>query len=141
MALEQKRFEITRKQQRVVTLIMVLYHVFFGAFYICFIVYQHDLRNRTPDYCSAKAFVGKANIKQLLGFYNVSRLIVTVIINTWLLVVTGILSRTIRKSTDDWTLIKNNRRLLMIIWGFIILYSTFVIQETCFVIWGYQSFF
>ena len=141
MALEQKRFEITRKQQRVVTLIMVLYHVFFGAFYIWFIFYQHDLRNSKPEYCSAKAFLGKQNIRQLLGVYNVSRQIVTVIINTWLLVVTGILSRTIRKSTDDWTLIKNNRRLLMIIWGFIILYTTFVIQETCFVIWGYQSFF
>ena len=42
---------------------------------------------------------------------------------------------------DDWTLKKNNRRLLVVIWCFIIVYSSWSVQDICVILFGYKNFF
>ena len=123
------------------TRITIFYHIIAAAFYAAFIIFEHYFRSTKPEYCYPIAFVGKDYMKRLFGFYPYFRIIVTVLINTWLIIVTSILSRTIRKQTDDWTLQKNNKRLLVIIWSFIIVYSAFDIQEVLVFIGGYRTLF
>ena len=55
------------------------------------------------------------------------KLVVSSLIVLWLILATMILSRMLRSETEDWTLTKNNGRLLVVIWGFIIAYSSTII--------------
>ena len=123
MFLEQKRIKITRKHQSIVTLVMILYHILSSLFVFLYILHEHKFRNSDKEkYCNPAAFIDAANSGALIGTYNYCRTTVAVIMIVWLTVVTSLLSRTIKLGTNDWTLKKNNKRLLVIIWTFIIVY-------------------
>ena len=62
-------------------------------------------------------------------------------INVWLIAVTLMLSRILQAETEDWTLMKNNRRLLLVVWGFIIAFSGWTILDVYIYFIGYKSVF
>ena len=68
------------------------------------------------------------NYKKLEGDTNTIRFFVSTFITVWLIVATFTLSRMLRSYTEDWTLTKKNGRLLVVIWGFIIAYSCWLID-------------
>lgn len=139
--LEVRRISITRRRQRLVTGFMVFYH--FGVIFIYGYLIQSQHIARYPDLCSAVAFVKQysEDDRPQLGIYNYFRFATTMIINCWLLIITAMISTTIRKLSDDWTLKKNNRRLLVVIWCFIIVYSSWSVQDICVILFGYKNFF
>ena len=62
-------------------------------------------------------------------------------INVWLIAVTLMLSRILQAETEDWTLMKNNRRLLLVVWGFIIAFSGWTVLDVYIYFIGYKSVF
>ena len=121
---------------------MILYHFATVAFYIVYIVYEHNLRNEKPQlYCISTAFVGRDLIQSLIGFYSLFRIVMIIMINTWLIFATASLSKIVRKETEDWSLTKNNRRLIVIIWAFVTAYSGWFFFELFTFFRGYHSLF
>ena len=78
---------------------------------------------------------------RLNGSQFVTRYLGSIFINTWLIVVTFKLSRMLRTETENWTLTKNNLRLLTIVWGYIISYLSLTIYDIYISIAGYKSIF
>ena len=78
---------------------------------------------------------------KLNGSQFVTRYLGSSIINTWLIVVTFKLSRMLRTETENWTLTKNNLRLLTIVWGYIISYLSLTVYDIYISIAGYKSIF
>ena len=123
MALEQRRIRMTRNRQRIVTASMVIHHIVSGCFYASYVVYEHDIRTNGPvKYCSPNIFIGHSAGSDLVEAINLYKIIMNLIVVVWLVVVTSILSKTVRNASDGWTLKRNNRRLLVIIWAFITVY-------------------
>ena len=78
---------------------------------------------------------------RLNGSQFVTRYLGSIFINTWLIVVTFKLSRMLRTETENWTLTKNNGRLLVVVWGFIAAYSSTIIFAILVLKYGYKSVF
>ena len=77
----------------------------------------------------------------LNGDQFVTRYFGSIFINTWLIIVTFKLSRMLRTETENWTLTKNNLRLLTIVWGYIISYLSLTVYDIYISIAGYKSIF
>ena len=69
------------------------------------------------------------------------KLVVSSLIVLWLILATMILSRMLRSETEDWTLTKNNGRLLVVVWGFITAYSSTIIFAILVLEYGYKNVF
>ena len=78
---------------------------------------------------------------RLNGDQFVTRYFGSIFINTWLIIVTFKLSRMLRTETENWTLTKNNLRLLTIVWGYIISYLSLTVYDIYISIAGYKSIF
>ena len=63
------------------------------------------------------------------------------IVIVWLTVVTYQLSKTIKMGSSDWTLKKNNKRLLVIIWTFICVYVLSSIFNYYMIVVGFRNLF
>ena len=63
------------------------------------------------------------------------------LINAWLVVVTLMLGRILKAETEDWTLMKDNRRLLVVVCSFVIAYSGWLINDICVTAMGYNNIF
>ena len=77
----------------------------------------------------------------LNGDQFLTRYFGSIFINTWLIIVTFKLSRMLRTETENWTLTKNNLRLLTIVWGYIISYLSLTVYDIYISIAGYKSIF
>ena len=78
---------------------------------------------------------------RLEGDIDVLRISMSGLINGWLIVVTFMLGRILKEETEDWTLMKDNRRLLLVVWSFFITYSGWLINDICVFALGYDSIF
>ena len=142
MILEQKRIIITKKHQSIVTFVMVLYHLLSAIFIFLYIIHEHKFRNSDKEkYCNPAAFINAANSSALIGTYNIYRSIISVIEIVWLTVVTYQLSKTIKLGSNDWTLKKNNKRLLVIIWTFITVYVLSSFFNYYMIVVGFNNLF
>ena len=102
---------------------MILHHIVSGSLYTSYVVYEHDIRNNGPvKYCSPNIFIGHSTGSNLVDTINLYKIVNNAIVVIWLVVVTLVLSKTVRNASDGWTLKRNNRRLLVIIWAFITVY-------------------
>lgn len=77
----------------------------------------------------------------LEGDQDYSQMGLSLFINSWLIVVTLILSRILQVETEDWTLMKNNRRLLLVVWGFIAAFSSWLALDIYVYFHGYKNVF
>ena len=77
----------------------------------------------------------------LEGDQDYSQMGLSLFINSWLIVVTLMLSRILQVETEDWTLMNNNRRLLLVVWGFIIAFSSWLALDIYVYFKGYESVF
>ena len=104
------------------------------------VVHQHiERKNDSTHSCRPEVFLQEE--KDYEGDEDYIRLVTSLSINLWLIIATFILSRMLSSETEDWTLMKNNRRFLVVIWGFITAYIGWVVYDFCVYLKGYKDFF
>ena len=103
---------------------------------------QYNLRqNYDNKECKQQEFMSKKGNAALSEDENGFEIYVSLAVTIWLMVITCVLSRILRTETEDWTLTKDNSRLLTMVWGFILIYSSWIVEDLILIVAGYQSIF
>ena len=141
---EMDRITKTRRLQQMVKIGVVVMNCLVLTAYIAFVVGEVEYRKslRHKDDCTAKAYLedGGSSLAGLFAPYAWARFGFSIIINVWLIIVTCMLSTTLRGEADGG-LLKEYCRLLLIIWGFILTYIGWTIYVITASFVGYESLF
>ena len=140
---ELTRIAKTRRLQRIVKITTVASNALVIAAYIAYVIGEATYRRSLTDAdaCSASAYLdGGGTALRDYSPYAWLRFVVSVIINSWLIIVSGVLSKLVRGEAETG-LFKENCRILLIIWGFIVTYIGWTIYAVAVTIVGYGTLF
>ena len=129
---EVNRIAKTRRLQRMVKIGVVVLNGSVLVAFVSFVVGEIDFRKGLPPgtySCSALAYLDKGDTVVLHYVpYFWTRFIFCVITNVWLIIVSGMLSSILKGETEGG-FFKENCRILLIIWGFILTYIGWTIYD------------
>ena len=122
----------TRKQQRIVKIVMVILNILVVITCIAFIIIEYRARRKLSEEtdCSPLVYLeGGKLVDSLYSPYTYLRFVFNTLICVWLTVITIMVSNILRTETGDGSLTKESCTIVIIIWGFILSYIGWLVES------------